>query len=79
MGGGTSQKNDVVVDGLSISVGNKTAYTPNQDSIQEVNIQQSTTDAESGHSAGGKVSMVMKSGKGLNPKMVQEGLRKRLG
>jgi hypothetical protein len=62
MGGGTSQKNDVVVNGLSISVGNKTAYTPNQDSIQEVNIQQSTTDAESGHSAGGKVSMVMKSG-----------------
>ena len=62
MGGGTSQKNDVVVDGLSISVGNKTAFTPNQDAIQEVNIQQSTTDAESGHSAGGKVSMVMKGG-----------------
>ena len=62
MGGGTSQKNDVVVNGLSISVGNKTAFTPNQDAIQEVNIQQSTTDAESGHSAGGKVSMVMKSG-----------------
>jgi hypothetical protein len=62
MGGGTSQKNDVVVDGLSVSVGNKTAFTPNQDAIQEVNIQQSTTDAESGHSAGGKVSMAMKSG-----------------
>jgi hypothetical protein len=62
MGGGTSQKNDVVVDGLSVSVGNKTAFTPNQDAIQEVNIQQSTTDAESGHSAGGKVSMVMKAG-----------------
>ena len=62
LGGGTSQKNDVAVNGLSISVGNKTAYTPNQDSIQEVNIQQSTTDAESGHSAGGKISMVMKSG-----------------
>jgi hypothetical protein len=62
MGGGTSQKNDVVVDGLSVSVGNKTAFTPNQDAIQEVNIQQSTADAESGHSAGGKVSMVLKSG-----------------
>ena len=62
MGGGTTQKNEIVLDGLSVLVGNKTALTPNQDAVQEVNIQQSTTDAESGHSAGGKVAMVMKSG-----------------
>jgi len=34
----------------------------NTDSIQEVNVQQNSVDAEMGHSAGGSVSMTLKSG-----------------
>ena len=79
LGGGTSLKNDLLVDGSPISMGTKASYTPNSDSIQEVNVQQNSVDAEAGHSAGGVVSMTTKSGTnefhgtvfytGRNPKM----------
>lgn len=62
LGGGTSLKNDLVVDGSPIGIGHKATYTPPQDAVQEVNVQQNSVDAESGHSAGGAISMTMKSG-----------------
>jgi len=62
LGGGTDKKNDLQVDGSPIGVGHKASYTPNPDSIQEVNVQQNAVDAEVGHSAGGTVSMTLKSG-----------------
>ncbi len=62
MGGGTDKKNDLQVDGSAIGVGYKASYVPNTDSIQEVNVQQNAVDAEVGHSAGGSVSMTLKSG-----------------
>lgn len=62
LGGGTSLKNDLQVDGSPIGVGHKASYTPAPESVQEVSVMQNSVDAESGHSAGGVVSMVMKSG-----------------
>lgn len=62
LGGGTSQRNDLLVDGSPISIGVKASYTPNTDAIQEVNVHQNSVDAEAGHSAGGVVSMTLKSG-----------------
>ena len=62
MGGGTDKKNDLQVDGSPIGAGYKASYIPNTDSVQEVNVQQNSTDAENGHSAGGSVSMTLKSG-----------------
>jgi hypothetical protein len=62
LGGGTNLKNDLQVDGSPIGVGHKASYTPAPESVQEVNVMQNSVDAESGHSAGGVVSMIMKSG-----------------
>jgi hypothetical protein len=62
LGGGTNLKNDLQVDGSPIGVGHKASYTPAPEAVQEVNILQNSVDAESGHSAGGVVSMIMKSG-----------------
>jgi hypothetical protein len=62
LGGGTNLKNDLQVDGSPIGVGHKATYTPAPEAVQEVNILQNSVDAESGHSAGGVVSMIMKSG-----------------
>jgi hypothetical protein len=62
LGGGTNLKNDLQVDGSPIGVGHKASYTPEPESVQEVNILQNSVDAESGHSAGGVVTMTMKSG-----------------
>lgn len=62
LGGGTNLKNDLLVDGSPIGIGHKATYTPPQDAVQEVNVQQNSVDAESGHSAGGGISITMKSG-----------------
>lgn len=62
LGGSTSLKNDLLVDGSPIGIGHKATYSPPQDAVQEANILQSAVDAESGHSAGGAISMTVKSG-----------------
>ena len=62
VGGNTSTKNDVVVDGAPNMASEKSAYTPAMDAVQEVNIQQNAVDAEFGHSAGGVITVQMKSG-----------------
>ena len=62
LGGGTNLKNDLQVDGSPIGLGHKNSYPPNTDAVQEVVVSQNSVDAESGHSAGGVISMTMKSG-----------------
>lgn len=62
LGGGTNLKNDLQVDGSPIGLGHKNSYSPNPDAVQEVVVSQNSVDAESGHSAGGLISMTLKSG-----------------
>ncbi len=62
LGGGTNLKNDLQVDGSPIGIGHKNSYPPNTDAIQEVVVSTNSVDAESGHSAGGLISMTLKSG-----------------
>ena len=62
VGGNTTTKNDVVVDGAPNMASEKSAYTPAMDAVQEVNIQQNAVDSEFGHSAGGVITVQMKSG-----------------
>ncbi|MBK5291514.1 MAG: TonB-dependent receptor [Acidobacteriia bacterium] len=62
VGGNTSTKNDIVVDGASSMATEKSSYTPSMDAVQEVNLQQNAVDSEFGHSAGGVLSVQMKSG-----------------
>ena len=61
-GGGTNRRNDVLIDGTPVETGPKTSYTPNVDAVAEFTIQQNSVDAEFGHSAGGIMSVAMKSG-----------------
>lgn len=58
-GGG---QNDLLLDGTPIQIGNKGSYAPPMDAVQEFSVQQSSVDAEFGHSAGGIMSVSMKSG-----------------
>jgi Carboxypeptidase regulatory-like domain len=79
VGGGTQLKNDILIDGTPNTWGPKTNYVPAMDAVSELNVQQNATDAEFGHSAGGIVSVQMKSGSndwhgtayyfGRNPKL----------
>jgi len=62
MGGGTNRRNDILIDGTPVGTGPKTAYTPNMDAVAEFTIQQNSVDAEFGHSAGGIITLAMKSG-----------------
>src|SRR6202158_4495219 len=62
LGGGTNLKNDLQVDGSPVGLGHKDSYPPNMDAIQEVVVSTNSVDAESGHSAGGLISITTKSG-----------------
>lgn len=62
VGGNTSQRNDLLLDGAPIQVGPKGSYSPPMDAVQEFSVQQNSVDAEFGHSAGGILSLGMKSG-----------------
>ena len=62
VGGNTSRKNDLLLDGAPVQVGPKGSYAPPMDSVQEFTVQQNSVDAEFGHSAGGIMSLSMKSG-----------------
>ena len=62
LGGGTNLKNDLEVDGSPVGLGHKNSYPPNTDAVQEVVVSTNSVDAESGHSAGGQISMTTKSG-----------------
>src|SRR5215831_18221882 len=62
VGGSTSTKNDLILDGAPIQIGPKGSYSPPMDAVQEFSVQQNSVDAEFGHSAGGTMSVSMKSG-----------------
>jgi hypothetical protein len=62
VGGNTNDKNDIILDGSPAMTTQKNSYTPPMDAVQEVNVQQNSVDAEFGHSAGGVLTMQMKSG-----------------
>lgn len=55
-------QNDLLLDGTPIQLGNKGSYAPPMDAVQEFSVQQVSADAEFGHSAGGIMSVSMKSG-----------------
>ncbi|MCC6858844.1 MAG: TonB-dependent receptor [Bryobacterales bacterium] len=62
VGGSTSGKNDLLLDGAPLMMTNKGSYAPPMDAVQEFTVQQNSVDAESGNSAGGVLSLSMKSG-----------------
>jgi hypothetical protein len=62
VGGNTQQKNDLLLDGAPIQVGPKGSYAPPMDAVQEFSVQQNSVDSEFGHSAGGTLSVSVKSG-----------------
>ncbi len=62
LGGGTNLRNNLLVDGSPIGIGHKAGYPPNQDDVQETIVSQNSVDAESGHSAGGLISVTTKGG-----------------
>jgi len=62
VGGNTSRKNDLLLDGAPLQIGPKGSYAPPMDATQEFTVQQNSVDAEFGHSAGGILSLSMKSG-----------------
>ena len=62
LGGSTTLKNDLEVDGSPIGVSYKAAFVPNPDSVQEASVEKNAVDAGTGHSAGGTISLATKSG-----------------
>ncbi len=62
IGGGANYSNDLQVDGSPTGIGVKNSFQPTPDSVEEVNVQQSSVDAEFGHSAGSAITMITKSG-----------------
>jgi hypothetical protein len=62
VGGNTSQKNDLLIDGAPTQIGPKGSYSPPMDAVQEFSVQQNSVDAEFGHTAGGTLSVSTKSG-----------------
>src|SRR6266542_7065010 len=62
IGGPTGGKNDQELDGTTLNVSARGSYNAPMDAVQEVAIQQNAVDAEFGFSAGGTLSLSMKSG-----------------
>lgn len=62
VGGQTSGRVDVLIDGVPIGVGSRGSYSPPMDAVQEFTIQQNSVDAEFGHTAGAVMNLSMKAG-----------------
>ena len=62
LGGGTNLKNELLLDGIPLGLGQKVAYIPNPDGVQESIISINGIEAENGHSAGGTIDVTTKSG-----------------
>ena len=62
VGGSTSGKNDLLLDGAPLMMSIKGSYAPSMDAVQEFSVQQNSVDAEFGYSAGGTLSLSMRSG-----------------
>ena len=62
IGGPTNTMNDILLDGSPNMAVAKSGYTPPLDAVQQTSIQQNGVDAEYGHSAGGVIGIITKSG-----------------
>lgn len=63
MGGAPSQTNELLIDGAPNTTKNsRVAYNPPVDAVQEVKVETFNIDAAYGHTGGGTVNVVMKSG-----------------
>jgi hypothetical protein len=63
MGGAASQTNELLLDGAPNTTRNsRVAYNPPVDAVQEVKVETFNIDAAYGHTGGGTVNVVMKSG-----------------
>ncbi len=62
IGGHTYRSNEITLDGVSIQVSIKGSYSPPMDAVQEFAVETNSVDAEFGHTAGGILSLGMKSG-----------------
>jgi len=62
IGGPTNTMNDILLDGSPNMAVAKSGYTPPVDAVQQTSIQQNGVDAEYGHSAGGVIGIITKSG-----------------
>lgn len=61
--GAPSSRNEVLMDGMpNAGQSNQMAYSPPQDAVSEVNVDVFNMDASNGHSMGGTVNVVTKSG-----------------
>ena len=56
------QAGTIKLDGVPLTSSYKTSYTPSIEAVQEVSFQKNAVDAEYGYSAGGIVTLNMKSG-----------------
>jgi hypothetical protein len=55
VGGSTSTKNDLLLDGAPTQIGPKGSYSPPMDAVQEFSIQQNSVDAEDAGARGSRV------------------------
>ncbi len=62
LGGDTNLKNELELDGIPLGIGQKVAYVPNTDAVQESIVSVNSVEAETGHSIGGAIDVTTKSG-----------------
>jgi hypothetical protein len=63
IGGSTSQGNELLINGApNATWDGRMAYSPPQDSVQEVRVKAFDADAAFGHTGGGTINQVMKTG-----------------
>ena len=63
LGGTPTQTSEMLLDGSpNATWDNRSAYTPPIDAVQEVRVKAFDTDAAFGHTGGGTINMVMKTG-----------------
>jgi hypothetical protein len=63
IGGTPKQSSEVLLDGSpDLTMLGATAYSPTQDSVQEVSVRPFDTDASFGHTIGGVINQITKSG-----------------
>ncbi|MDX2181472.1 MAG: carboxypeptidase regulatory-like domain-containing protein [Bryobacteraceae bacterium] len=63
MGGAPSQSNELLIDGAPDATGNnRVAYNPPMDAVSEVKAESFNVDAAYGHTGGGVVNIILKSG-----------------
>lgn len=63
IGGAPSGRNEILINGApNAGFSNQMAYSPMQDSVQEVRVNLFDMDASMGHTMGGTINMITKSG-----------------